>query len=102
VEAAIAGSLAPAGQARLELLLIAFWRQRLGLADGTVEAALAGLRGHAEAGILLGQLDQWLHQRPAGNGQADVAAILRPYRDAAPIEPPEGPSHKVSSKEAPP
>ena len=68
------------------------------------DAALAQLRGHAEAGILLGQLDQWLHQRPAGNGQADVAAILRPYRDAAPSSRPsairQGASHKAPSRSA--
>ena len=78
VEAAIAGTLPPAGQARLELLLIAYWRKRLGMSDCTTQSALAQLRGHAEAGILLGQVDEWLHRRPAGNIQADVAAILAP------------------------
>ncbi len=84
VEAAIAGTLPPAGQARLELLLIAYWRKRLGMSDCTTQSALAQLRGHAEAGILLGQVDEWLHRRPAGNIQADVAAILAPYRAEEP------------------
>jgi hypothetical protein len=97
VEAAVAGALSTAGQARLELLLIAYWRRRLNLSDCSTEAALVQLRGHPEAGILLGQLDEWLHRRPAGNGAANVAAILRPYRHAMPIEPAE-----AKAKGAPP
>jgi hypothetical protein len=95
VEAAVAGCLSPAEQARLELLLIGHWRKRLNLAECSTAEALMQLRGHPEAGVLLGQLEHWLHQRPS-DGQVDVAAILRPYRDQKPIDPAE-----IAAKEAP-
>jgi hypothetical protein len=87
VEGAIAGSLSAAEQARLELLLVAYWRKQLDLCGCSTEAALAQLRGHPEAGILLEQLDQWLHRRPGSNGEINVAAILRPYREKRGIGP---------------
>ena len=43
-------------------------------------AALAALRAHPEAGALLRALEQWLHS-PEGAADADVEALLRPYRD---------------------
>ncbi len=79
VAAAIAGRLTPEGQARLELLLIAHWRERLELGDCSLAEALEGLRRHPEAGGRLEQVTQWLHRRPDKTA-SDVAAILAPYQ----------------------
>jgi hypothetical protein len=85
VGAAIEGELNVDQQAKLERLLVAFWRERLGLGSLDPRDAWSRLRKHNEAGALVNQLERWLHQRP--NGQTvDVAALLEPYRHHAPIE----------------
>jgi hypothetical protein len=85
VAGALDGALTPQEQARLESLLIAFWRDRLGLYDCEPQEALRRLRQHDEAGHLLAQLEQWLYERP-GKGDVDLNALLAPYRVAAPAE----------------
>ena len=80
VEAALRGELGGSERAELERLLLGHWRQRLGLSDVPAAAALAALRAHPEAGALLRALEQWLHS-PEGAADADVEALLRPYRD---------------------
>jgi hypothetical protein len=80
VERALAGELDPHGQAHLEQLLVAYWRQKLGLA-GSPEEILLKLREHGEAGALVQALERWLYHRPAP-GAVDLAALLAPYRSA--------------------
>lgn len=82
VESAAAGRLDVDGQARLERLLLAFWRDRLGLDRLEPAAALSRLRAHPEAGALLRGTDAWLHH-PPGREAVDVAALLAPYRGGA-------------------
>lgn len=81
-EAAADGRLDAAEQARLERLLLAFWRDRLALGSLEPAVALARLRAHPEAGALLRGTDAWLHQ-PPGRAAVDVAALLAPYRGGA-------------------
>lgn len=81
-EAAAGGQLDVEGQARLERLLLAFWRERLALDRLEPAAALVRLRDHPEAGALLRGTDAWLHQ-PPGRAAVDVAALLAPYRGGA-------------------
>jgi hypothetical protein len=88
VEAAVLGRLSTADQARLELLLIAYWRKRLELTGCSAAELLVQLREHPESAAPLGQLEQWLHRRP-GSCRVDVAAVLRPYRDDPPVDPAE-------------
>jgi len=83
VEAAAGGGLDAAGQARLERLLLAFWRARLELDGLEPAAALVRLRAHPEAGALLRGTDAWLHE-PPGRTAVDVAVLLAPYRGGAP------------------
>jgi hypothetical protein len=78
VEQAMAGTLSAPARAELERTLLAFWRQRLGLADAKPAEAFALLREHAEAGPLVRQLEIWLH-RPGTGAAIDVSALLRPY-----------------------
>lgn len=79
VAAARAGELSPAGCAELELALLAFWRRRLGLAEGDAAAALRTLRAHPEAGPLLAGLEDWLH-RP-DPAPVDLERLLAPYAE---------------------
>ncbi len=79
VSEARAGRLDPAGQARLERLLIAAWRRRLDLGDARPAAALAALRAEPEAGALLRALEAWLHQPPGRADPVDLDALLAPY-----------------------
>jgi hypothetical protein len=95
-ELALANKLSPAGKARLEMLLIEYWRDRLDsdgiektparLHTGDIEQAnvsemsqlLERLRSHEEAGPLLIALESWLHERP-NSQQAKSADFLQPY-----------------------
>ncbi|MEX0701648.1 MAG: hypothetical protein WD069_06075 [Planctomycetales bacterium] len=79
VEAAIAGRLDPGRLAELERMLLAWWRSRLRLEELSAAEAIARLRAHQEAGILLRQLELWLHAPPRPE-HVDVAALLEPYR----------------------
>ncbi len=84
VEEALAGSLSPAGQARLEMLLIAHWRRRLDLTGCSISEALQRMRQHRESGELLRHLERWLHEPPGT--PVDVASILEPYRYCAAVD----------------
>lgn len=92
VEAAMRGELSVPERARLELLLIDVWRDRLGLAALPPAQALIRLRRDPQAGELLRAVEGWLHApatgasgaSAAGSGSsvpaADLAALLEPYR----------------------
>jgi hypothetical protein len=76
---AMTGMLTTRQQAELERTLLAFWRQRLGLEKEKAPQALAQMRKHPEAGVLLNQLELWLH-RPGTAPQVDVGKLLWPYQ----------------------
>jgi hypothetical protein len=86
VEKAAAGTIVPEEQARLERLLLSFWRRRESLEGLTVVEGLERLRRHAEAGPLLRALEDWLH-KPGGAREADIRTLLRPYRELPAEEP---------------
>lgn len=94
------GQLPTEGQAHLERLLVAYWRDRLGLHGLEATAALQQLREHPEAGRTLRDLERWLHH-PAGASPAEVESWLAPYRvgiaDSAPTQRPLEPSAAPSS-----
>lgn len=81
VRSAAARELSVAEQGRLELLLLAYWRQRLGLGDDPVVAVRA-IRTDPEAGRLLRGVETWLHA-PEGRGpsSAEIGELLAPYGD---------------------
>jgi hypothetical protein len=81
-EAASAGRLDPADQARLERLLIAWWRECLDLGKLPTTELLAELSRRPQTSELLCQLESWLY-RPPGAAPVDVATLLAPYRQVA-------------------
>lgn len=78
VERAQRGELTPAGQAEIERLLLADWRQRLRLDEEHPAAAIVALRAHPEAGALLRRLEAWLHD-PQAPREIDLPALLAPF-----------------------
>ena len=68
----------------MELLLLAYWRQRLGLESDPVRA-VGAIRADPEAGRLLRGIEAWLHA-PAGRGPSaeEIGELLAPYGDAGP------------------
>lgn len=84
INRAIAGELDLEGQAKLERLLLGYWRERLALQAEDQTAALRKMRQHAEAGELLRAVEAWLH-RPdhAPADQAEVQRLLAPYQGVA-------------------
>jgi hypothetical protein len=93
VEEAAAGRLSSDGQARLERMLLNYWRDRLGLGALDMAEGLRRLRQHPEAGALLRALEGWLHRPPGAAGAIDVAQVLEPYRNlpAPPAKTPPAP-----------
>ena len=83
VERGVRGDLPLEDQARLELILIAIWRKRLGIQGLPAAEVLMQLKQHTEAGVLLGELERWLHSPAAADKQTgvDPAQLLAPYRD---------------------
>lgn len=90
VDAALNGQADRATLARLELLLLAYWRERLGLESNSVGTALRELKTHEQAGALLVQVERWLHAPPsrqdAQAARDRAAELLEPYRSVAPME----------------
>jgi len=90
VDAAQRGRLSIAEQGRLELLLLGFWRERLGMTGLGHSDSIAQLRTHPEAGRLLLAVERWLHaRRPEGKAadgdERSVQELLSPYAGSVAI-----------------
>ena len=81
LQAARDGKLDTSGQAELERSLIGFWRERLDLHDETPATALAKIRQHKDAAMLLEHFERWLH-KPSPQSPVDLDSLLEPYREA--------------------
>lgn len=104
VERAQREGLSMREQASLELLLLHYWRDRLGIADAPAATAIATLRAHPEAGTLIRAVERWLHAPGAGDARPaeDIAALLAPYVAVeAPRAWPPAPSDQSSPPSAP-
>jgi len=87
VEAAVGGGMSVADQGRLELLLIWFWSERLGLQSLSPADAIGRIRADATAGKLLVTIERWLHGRGGANiSKEELAALLEPYRSIAAVD----------------
>jgi len=80
--------------ARLESLLLAYWREKLNLQGLDAHEALRLLHEHPEAGQVLRQVEDWLH-RPDPPQSIAWDELLGPYRDAGPLG--GAASHEVAS-----
>jgi hypothetical protein len=80
VERAIAHQLDAAGQALLERMLLAHWRDRLSLRGLPHLEALRRMKTDVDAGALLSGLERWLHQPPGASDAPKVEELLAPYR----------------------
>ena len=96
-EMAIRGELNDHQKAELEMALLQFWQQKLGLEHEPPGQALQQIRRHPEAGQLILALEGWLH-RPAPQNVENLEELLEPYRksDADAVDLPV-PSEAVSS-----
>lgn len=83
VRKAADGSLSDGEKARLERLILGFWRRRANLQSSDVAGSLKELKDHEEAGPLIRALEEWFH-RPGKGGDADLQTLLKPYRDLPP------------------
>jgi len=81
LQAARDGTLDTTGQAELERSLLGFWRERLELREESPATALAKIRKHKDAAMLLEQFERWLHS-PNPQSPVDLNALLDPYRSA--------------------
>ncbi len=72
------GSISQGEAAQLERMLIHYWQRRLQLDDLPSAKILPTLREHEEAGPLLLQVEQWLHQ-PGPAANVDINQLLQPY-----------------------
>lgn len=98
IERAASGSLSIEDKATLERLMLGHWQRRLSLGDRSPGDSIAVLRDHPDAGRLLRSLEDWLHRPPqASRAQADVAALLEPYRDAPDAMLDDTPSLKLAT-----
>lgn len=80
IQAAEAGALNPAERAELERMVLAHWRQRLGLTHLPAAEALSAVRQHEQASNALNLLEQWLHH-PQGRTIEDFAALWEPGKE---------------------
>ena len=78
LEAAAEGSLAESQRAELERLLLAFWRKKLEVTGRSPAEAMTALKADPEAGELLRQLEDWLHN-PNPSAPVDLKRLLKPY-----------------------
>jgi hypothetical protein len=75
-EAARRGALTDGQKAELERLLVATWRERLGLENLDASSAMNELRRHPQAGPMLERLEALLHQ-PDGAKNAHTTDSIR-------------------------
>lgn len=66
-------------KAELERVLVACWRRKLGLQNVKAAPAIVAIREHPEAGVLLRQIEAWLHA-PGAAVAIDLEQLLAPYR----------------------
>ncbi len=87
IQAAMQRDLSIEDQARLELLLLAFWSERRALAHLAPALAIAQLRTDSEASPLLLAVEEWLHARGHSEPRParDLMKLLEPYAAHAPI-----------------
>lgn len=80
IEAAMENRMDSSQYAELERMLFGYWRKRLRLEDVSANDALAEIKKHNEAGPLMNQLEQWMHN-PSAPRDVDLGELVAPFRD---------------------
>jgi hypothetical protein len=80
IEAAMDNRMDSSQYAELERMLFGYWRKRLGLETESAEAALGKIKEHSEAGPLMIQLEQWMHN-PSASRDVDLAELVAPFKN---------------------
>lgn len=82
VETAALGQLSTNDKARLELLLLRYWRQEANLPHADMAVAITKLRTHSQAGPILTAVERWLHAEDLARPESvqDVLRLLEPFR----------------------
>ena len=74
------GDANPTMYAELERMLFGFWRRKLELEQDPPATALGKIHQHEEAGPLMRQLEQWMHN-PAADKNVSLSELLEPFRN---------------------
>ena len=80
LDAANKGTLPTSQYAELEAMLTSFWRKRLNLESLPIADAIGTIRQDDQAGPLLGQIEQWMHN-PQSDKSVELAELLEPYQE---------------------
>jgi hypothetical protein len=80
IETAMENRMDSSQYAELERMLFGFWRKRLGLTSVSAAQALATIKQDENAGPLMIQLEQWMHN-PAASRDVDLGQLLAPFHD---------------------
>ena len=72
-----AGELGIGERAELERMVLAYWRQRLGLGNVEAAEAMAAMRQNEQASAALDQLEHWLHH-PSPRNLEDFKRLIHP------------------------
>jgi len=80
IDAATDDRLDSSQYAELERMLFGFWRKRLNLESVSSADALAKIKQHDEAGPLMRQLEQWMHN-PSSPKDVNLASMLKPFKN---------------------
>ncbi len=71
------GGLTAEQKARLEMLLLRYWREGLVSADAPMAEVLAAIARGERTGEALDHLQRWLHRPSSGVADAEIATIVR-------------------------
>lgn len=82
VREALDAKLDARGHARLESLILAALRERLGLHGLTAKDAMTKVRQDPDAGPIVAALESWLHAPPERRAAPDLEKFLAPYGGA--------------------
>lgn len=83
VEAAALRTMSVDEQARLELMLYAYWRDRLNLEMDDPAEGIRQVRTHPDSRELIVAIESWLHRPDSPEHlPQQISRLLRPYREA--------------------
>ncbi len=77
ITAAAKGELSTRDKARLELLLLHYWRREAQLPGADMAHSIQQLRAHPQAGPIIAAVEQWLHSAEASSHPESIERVLQ-------------------------